>query len=65
MTGNAQVDHRKYVHYFYVDHRGGQFESLQSVPVVERAKAVIWMLIFLIGVLYRILFCLVAPLAKR
>ena len=31
MTGNAQVDHRKYVKLFYVDHRRCQFESLQGV----------------------------------
>ena len=27
MTGNAQVDHRKYVNFIYIDHRG-----LQGVP---------------------------------
>ena len=34
MTGNAQIDHRKYFKLFYIDHRaGGQFESLQGVSV--------------------------------
>ena len=31
MTGNAQVDHWKYVIFIYIDHRGGPFESLQGV----------------------------------
>ena len=30
---NAQVDHRKYVIFFYIDHRGGQFESLQGMLI--------------------------------
>ena len=29
MTGNAQVDHRKYVKIFHVS--GGQYETLQGV----------------------------------
>ena len=31
MTGNAQVDHRKYVKLFMLTTAGGQFECLQGV----------------------------------
>ena len=31
MTGNVQIDHRKYFNFFYIDH--GQFKSLQGVRV--------------------------------
>ena len=42
MTGNAQVDHRKNVRKNYIDHRGGQFESLQSVPIRSEENTVNW-----------------------
>ena len=31
MTGNAQIDHRKYFIFFTLTTAGGQFESLQGV----------------------------------
>ena len=33
MTVNAQVDHRKYVEFFHINHPGGQFEKTTG-PVI-------------------------------
>ena len=40
MTGNAQVDHRKYFNLFTWTTSGGQFERLQDVNMVPSKLAI-------------------------